>query len=364
MKLFLAGAMNNNNVKLVLETSPFAMEVVGSKDAKVDVGQFVFPLTMIDGDIILDGEGTVRLTPTDRIAGARFIDSANRARSPLVFSIRDNTPTDNNVFLAVQDPSGHFPGQMRLRANYSGQLALLDASGEDVLKVCEAAADTPRIENHSDGMSIRFTFGRFLLDPGHTQDEVIAWLSAVERRIDTQDARDIESVIARVVRLADLLTQEQISRDEFAEFTRASLLGLFDAEPVKNATENEDREEINARLDLAEYQRIWLAVFNDNMPDQLDPRPLIERMNRLRWEIDGLPRDAAALTTLTARMHNLNFLAMGQVGNEIARAIRKQKPLPPLAESAIRQLRAQMNTEMAPMTKFAQKMGWKDLPTF
>ena len=366
MKLFLSGAMNNNNIKLVLETSPFALEVFGSNNAKVDVGQCVFPLTMSDGDIILDGKGTVRLTPTDQISGERFVKAVNRARSPLVFAIRDNTPTNSNVFLAVQDPSGLFPGQLRLCANYSNQIALDAANGDNELKIFDAAVDTPRVENQSDGLSVRFTFGRFLVDPAHTQDEVMAWLSAVDKRTDTAPTISSDELATKLIRLKDLLDRQEITRDEFDSLVGQAAIHAVDPIEEENFKQAEAEKSRNAEL-LAEFQRVWVNVVGSGAPTEIRKDDVFNVLHKAKFALEESSKNPSALINMWVSYGNHGLLHgllnSARLEKDVRKALKRGRPLPDEIQRAQSRYISEYRSKYRPLYQFAQKMGWRDLPT-
>jgi uncharacterized protein involved in exopolysaccharide biosynthesis len=107
-----------------------------------------------------------------------------------------------------------------------------------------------------------------------------------------------------------------------------------------------------------------MSVFKNNMPLSLDENALRSRILQLKRELQDLPRDWMALSNLVAEQNNLNFLAKGQIANEISRAIKKNKPLPPIATQSISRLRSEMNALASPLFNFAKRIGWRDMPNF
>lgn len=251
-----------------------------------------------------------------------------------------------------------------LRVSGNGKVSLWSENGTKPLLEWDANVDSPHFEQQIDGASIRIGFKRFLINESHSKDAIDEWFANVHPAPPVaQPQRDSATVAADISRLTAMFEAGNLTAEEF------SLLVAKAAQPSGTETQKDiaqDRElhDLHARADLAEFQSLWLAVFKNNMPTALDQNALYNRLLGLRNELDRLPRELIALTNLVAEQNNLNFLAKGQIANEIARAIKKNKPLPPLATQSISRLRGEMNSLTVPIRQFAKRMGWRDMPMF
>jgi hypothetical protein len=207
---------------------------------------------------------------------------------------------------------------------------------------------------------LQIGFKKFTVDESCSKYEVDVWIAtSIGQVLEPQEVDDkSRNVGENIQRLTKLFQAGDISAEEFS-----LLIGQATGESERQS-ENDARkfEELEERADLAEYQSLWLAIFSSNMPLSLDQNPLHTRVLSLKREFEALPRHLDALTNLTADTHGLNFLARGQIANEIARSIKKGKPLPELTTQSISRLKAEMNSQLNPLRQFAKRQGWREVP--
>lgn len=262
--------------------------------------------------------------------------------------------------LLVTDSSSSWAGNFKLNSHQTGSISLTSEFGTDELSTWDTSVDSPKVEQHIDGLSIRIGFKRFIVDPSVQRSTVDEWIENIAIHEATVTSRTTDDVAADVSRLTAMFQNGQLTADEFA-----LLVAKASGSSVNQSqTQSEERlRELDSRADLAEYQRLWLAVFPSHpMPMSLDPAPLIHVVHERRREMQRLPSDWFALSNLVGEYHNLNLLAKGQIANEISRAIKKGKPLPPIATSSIQRLRSEMNAVLQPFREFGKKMNWPDIP--
>ena len=260
-------------------------------------------------------------------------------------------------------PSDTSDRKFKLSVNGSGTVYLRAENGTEHLQQWIAAIDAPRFERQSDGRSIRIGFKRFLVDASHSEDAVNHWFSNINAMPVIEVRRNADVIASDISRLNAMFEAGTLTAEEFALLV-GKAAQVKNNEPQSNSVQEQRLEELDKRADLAEYQRLWMSVFKNNMPLSLDENVLRSRIIQLRRELEELPRDWMALTNLVAEQNNLNFLAKGQIANDIARAIKKNKSLPPIATQSINRLRSEMNALASPLFSFAKRIGWRDMPNF
>jgi|LauGreSBDMM110SN_4_FD.fasta_scaffold08549_1 hypothetical protein len=253
--------------------------------------------------------------------------------------------------------------KFRIRVNGSGTVYLWSENGTEPLQQWIAAVDAPRFEKQNDGRSIRIGFKRYIIDETHSEDAVNQWFNNIIEAPAEEVNRSASVIASDISRLNALFEAGTLTAEEFAllvgKATQAN-----NNESQSNSVQEQRLQELDKRADLAEYQRLWMSVFKNNMPLSLDENALRSRIIQLKRELQELPRDWFALTNLVGEQNNLNLLAKGQIANDISRAIKRNQPLPPLASQSISRLRSEMNALSSPLFSFAKRMGWRDMPTF
>jgi hypothetical protein len=267
--------------------------------------------------------------------------------------------------LSVVDtvPKVNSEKNFKLKVNGSGTVYLFSENGTELLQQWIAAIDTPRFEKQIDGQSIRIGFKRYLVDASHSEGAINNWFNNIIAAPAEEVHRDANVIASDVSRLNAMFQAGTLTAEEFALLV-GKAAQVNNNEPQSNAVQEQRLQELDKRADLAEYQRLWMSVFKNNMPLSLDENALRSRILQLKRELQDLPRDWMALSNLVAEQNNLNFLAKGQIANEISRAIKKNKPLPPIATQSISRLRSEMNALASPLFNFAKRIGWRDMPNF
>ena len=262
--------------------------------------------------------------------------------------------------LVVTDSSSTWAGKFKLKSNQTGSISLTSEFGTDELSTWNTNVDPAKVEQHIDGLSIRIGSKRFIVDSSIQRVAVDEWMENIATREATVTTRSTDDVAADVSRLTAMFQSGQLTADEFALLV-AKASGST-TKPSQEQSEDKLRE-LDSRADLAEYQRLWLSALPSHpMPMTLDPAPLIHIVHERRREMQRLPSDWVSLSNLVDGYHSLNLLAKGQIANEIARAIKKGKPLPPIATSSIQRLRSEMNALLQPFRQFGKRMNWPDIP--
>lgn len=268
-----------------------------------------------------------------------------------------------DIALSCVDSSQSSLGNFVLSVNGSGSVSLLAENGNQLLLQWDAAVDAPRVEKHADGNSIRIGFKRYIISPSHSPQSIDHWMANVYESKVEDTAHDLEKTAADISRLNAMFESGNLTAEEFVTLVTKATRPITNDSPHNNV-QDQKIDELDKRADLAEFQRLWLSVFKNHVPDTLDSNALYVRLSQIRREIDDLPRDWVALSNLVVETNKLSFLEKGQISNEIARAIKKNKPLPPLATQAISQMKAEMNSLTSPIRNFAKRMGWREMPSF
>lgn len=268
-----------------------------------------------------------------------------------------------DIALSCIDASQASLGNFVLVVNGSGAVSLLAENGDQAILQWDAAVDAPRVEKHSDGNSIRIGFKRFVISSSHSPQSIDNWMANVfESKVEVV-TQNVEKTAADISRLNSMFESGNLTAEEFVMLVTKATHSVTNDSPHNNV-QDQKIDELDKRADLAEFQRLWLSVFKNNVPDTLDSNALYVRLSQIKRELDDLPRDWVALSNLVKETYKLSFLELGQISNEITRAIKKNKPLPPLATQAINQMRAEMNSLTLPIRNFAKRMGWREMPSF
>lgn len=268
-----------------------------------------------------------------------------------------------NFSLTCVDASQSSLGNLTLVVNGSGVISLMPENGNQAILQWNATVDAPRIEKHSDGNSIRIGFKRFIISDSHSLDSINHWMANVSESNTEMLAHGAEKTAADISRLSTMFEEGNLTAEEFVMLVTNATQSVVQDASHQNL-QNRKLEELDKRADLAEFQSLWLSTFKNSVPNTLDQNALYSRLSQIKRELNDLPRNWVALSDLVAKTNKLSFLETGRIANEITRAIKKNKALPPIAIQAINQMGVEMNSLTLPIRNFAKRMGWREMPSF
>jgi|LauGreDrversion4_2_1035121.scaffolds.fasta_scaffold518567_2 hypothetical protein len=270
----------------------------------------------------------------------------------------------DQFILSVFDSSDRSLGQLKLTVDGTKTIKLWNQDQSSQIQEWSSTTDTPRFEKQLDGPSIRIGFKRYVISTSHTQSDVDNWLSSVDEILvpETQ-TEDTQATAEGIVRLCKMFESGDLTADELVLLI-SKKIGTSPSEVQRDFAHEQLISRLDEQSDLIEFQRLWTQAFKNNVPASLDQHALYTRLLELKGDVARLSQDWIALTNLAAEQFNLGFLAKGELSNEITRAMKRNRPLPPMATQAISNVVQELNSLTSPIRQFAKRMGWRDMPTF
>jgi len=307
--------------------------------------------------------------------------------------------SDQPFFLTVTDPTESIAVNFRLGINQGRSVVLHSEFGTSPLVVWDLPIDTPRLEKQSDGLSIRVGFKRFLIATHESEQAVENWMKqvSVENKTETTNPSPGEQSInlgSQVIRFKELLDSGAISREEFDLLIAGIASKSIDHAVEQKFQQQAELENQKQALALHEQQLYdeflhfwnralegtlvdagyWMTVLGKgssmgnppnlkvpSTPDEVAVRGLFMALKRRIEECRSDP-DSLLVLSWVVQGSGINLVNRPKYEAEIAKCIKKGRPLPGYAQKALHLYIGQVRSHSHGLREFARKMQWDPMP--